>query len=61
MDEPIGSAMVYSVVFFACVLPVYDLIGSPLVILMMAMGLIWRYDRKRRAVLLGRGAKEPVS
>lgn len=41
-----ASPLLYSVVFFACVLPVYDMISSPLMFLMIALGLIWRYEMK---------------
>ena len=41
-----ASPLLYSVVFFACVLPVYDMISSPLMFLMITLGLIWRYEMK---------------
>lgn len=34
-----------SAVYFACVLPVYDTVSSPLFILMAGTGLAWRYER----------------
>ena len=44
-----ASPLLYSVVFFACVLPVYDIVSSPLMILMIALGLIWRFDSARQS------------
>lgn len=55
-----ASPLLYSVVFFACVLPVYDMVSSPLMFLMIALALIWRYEMKntpdgaRKNVLRGR-------
>lgn len=43
-----ASPLMYSVIFFACVLPVYDMVSSPLMFLMIALGLIWRYEMTHR-------------
>lgn len=47
-----ATPLLYPVVFFFCVLPVYDLIGSPLMIVIIALGLIWRHEREGRELRL---------
>lgn len=47
-----ATPLLYPVVFFFCVLPVYDLIGSPLMIVMIALGLIWRHEQEGRKLRL---------
>lgn len=49
--ETWATPLVYPVVFFACILPVYDLVGSPLMILMITLGLIWRFEQERQGPL----------
>lgn len=51
-SESWATALLYPVVFFFCVLPVYDLIGSPLMILMITLGLIWRYEQEKKTQLM---------
>ncbi len=43
--RPVPFAVLASATYFACVMPFYDTISSPLFILMAGMGLGWRYDR----------------
>lgn len=44
--KPVAGAMVYPGLFFLCVLPVYDLVSSPLMILMIGAGVLWRIERQ---------------
>ncbi|MBG6217307.1 hypothetical protein IWX75_001762 [Arthrobacter sp. CAN_A6] len=46
LRDPVATAMLFPAVFFACVLPVYDLVSSPLIILMVTLGLLWRCERQ---------------
>lgn len=48
--ETWATPLVYPVVFFACILPVYDLVGSPLMILMITLALIWRFEQQQGTV-----------
>lgn len=49
--DSIQFAALASAVYFACVMPVYDTISSPLFVLMAGTGLAWRLERSRRDTL----------
>lgn len=43
----IAQVLTACAIFFACVLPVYDIMSVPLMTLMIAIGLLWRNERQR--------------
>lgn len=43
----LAQVLVACGVFFACILPVYDVISETLMTLMIAIGLLWRCERQR--------------
>ncbi|WP_155849353.1 hypothetical protein [Arthrobacter sp. H20] len=45
--DPRASVLFYPVLFFICVLPFYDTIASPLMTLMICLGLLWRFEQNR--------------
>lgn len=46
-SDPTASVLFYPVLFFICVMPFYDTIASPLMTLMICLGLLWRFEQQR--------------
>lgn len=57
--HPLQRAMIYPAIFYACVLPTYDIITTSLFLLMIAVGISWRFAADPEPNPLLKGILEP--